>query len=310
MKAVRYHRYGDTDVLVREEVSRPSPGAGEVLVKVAASAFNPVDTALRAGYLAEVFPTTFPRTPGIDVAGTVAELGAGVSDWNVGDAVVAMLPMTGDGSAAEYVLAPADALAAAPHTTPLADAASLPVVGLTAWQALFEHAELKAGQTILINGAGSAVGGYAVQLAKRAGAIVTGTAGARSADRLRAYGIDRILGHLDYSTRPLAVPGQPFDVVLDLVPTTPEETADLVALTADGGIFVSTTTPAAEDTDRVRTARVFVRPDAARLSELVAAVDAGDLRLDVADRRPLTELAAVHADADAGRLPGKTILIP
>jgi len=134
-------------------------------------------------------------------------------------------------------------LAAAPRTVELADAAALPSSGLTAWQSLFEYAGLKQGQSILVNGAGGAVGGYAVQLASQAGAAVTATAGARSADRVRSYGADRIV---DYTATPLlqAVAGQRFDVVLNLVPTDAEETAALADLAADGGAFVSTTTPA------------------------------------------------------------------
>jgi NADPH:quinone reductase-like Zn-dependent oxidoreductase len=308
MKAVRFHQYGDTDVLAYEDAPRPAPAAGQVLVQVAATTFNPVDASIRAGKLAEVFPVRFPHVPGIEVAGTVAELGSGVVGWQPGDAVLAYLPMPDDGAAAEYVLAPAEALAAAPRTVPLPDAAALPAVGLTAWQALTEGAELTAGQRILINGAGGAVGGYAVQLAKRLGAEVTATATARSADRLRSFGADRTIDHID---DPAAVPGVPFDVLLNLVPTTPEQTAVLVGLVADGGMVVSTTTPAQPDPTRgVRTAQVFSRSDAAQLADLVARVDAGTLRIDVAGRRPLADLAAVHAEYAAGRLAGRTILLP
>ena len=146
--------------------------------------------------------------------------------------------MTEPGTAAEYVAAPAEALAAAPRTGELADAAALPSAGLAAWQALF-------------------------------------------------------------------------DVVLNLAPTSPEETAQLVGLVAGGGAFVSTTTPGPEDAGRgVRTVRVFVRSDASQLAELVARVDAGVLEIEVAERRPLADLAAVHDQAAAGRLAGKTVLIP
>ncbi|SOX56446.1 NADP-dependent oxidoreductase [Mycobacterium ahvazicum] len=311
MKAVLYHRYGSSEVLEYSEVQRPTPGAGQVLVKVAGTSFNPVDAGIRGGYLSEVYEITFPHVPGIDVAGTVAELGGGVTGWSVGDAVVALLPMDADGAAAEYVLAPAEALAPAPRTGSLADSAALPTVGLTAWQALFEMAGLQAGQTILINGAGGAVGGYAVQLAKHAGAIVTATASARSADRLRAYGADRIIGYIDYTQTPIAVAGGPFDVVFNLVSTTPQETEALVDVVADGGFYVGTMTSGTEDTGRnVRAQRIFVRSDARQLADLVSRVDAGQLRIDVAERRPLNQAAAVHEASDAGRLPGKTILLP
>jgi len=137
---------------------------------------------------------------------------------------------------------------------------------------------------------------------------VTATASARSLDRLRSYGADRVV---DYTATPVlqAVAGQQLDVVLNLVRTSPEETAQLVGPVADGGAFVSTTTPGPEDAGRgVRTVRVFARSDAAQLAELVNRVDAGDLQIEVAARRPLTDLAAVHDEAAAGRLAGKTVL--
>jgi len=310
MKAVRYHSYGDSDVLVYEDADRPAAGPGQVVVKVAGTAFNPVDVAIRAGFLQQAFPVTFPHVPNFDLAGVIAEVGEGVSGWSAGDAVVAFLPMTAPGAAAEYAATPAGALAAAPRTVELADAAALPSAGLTAWQALFEHAGLKAGQSVLVSGAGGAVGGYAVQLAAHAGAAVTATASARSTGRIRSYRADRIV---DYTATPLlqAVAGQQFDAVLNLVRTSSAETAQLASLAADGGAFVSTTTPGPEDAGRgVRTVQMFVRSDATQLAELVSRVNAGDLQIDVAERRPLAGLAAVHDRAVTGRLAGKTVLTP
>ncbi|MFD9950568.1 NADP-dependent oxidoreductase [Nonomuraea sp. NPDC059023] len=309
MKAVRYHSYGDTGVLVHEDADLPAAGPGQVVVKVAATSFNPVDVAIRAGYVREVFPLTLPHIPNFDLSGVITAAGEGVEGWSEGDAVIGFLPMTAPGAAAEYTVAPAGILAAAPRTVDLADAAALPAVGLTAWQALYEHAALRAGQHILINGAGGAVGGYATQLAKETGAVVTATASPRSAGRIRSYAADHLVDHTETPvTR--ALEGRRFDVVLNLVRTTPEETAELTNLVADGGTFVSTTT-AAEDAGRgVRVAQVFARGDAAQLAELVARVDAGTLKIDVAARRPLGDLADVHEEAVAGRLPGKTILIP
>jgi NADPH:quinone reductase-like Zn-dependent oxidoreductase len=309
MKAVRFDQYGDVDVLAYEDVDTPVPGAGQVLVKVAATSFNPADVAFRAGYLSEIIPLTLPHIPGLDLAGTVESVGPGVTGWKTGDAVVAVLPMADDGAAAEYVLAPADLLALAPTTVDLADAAALPASGLTAWQALFEHAGLTARQTILVNGAGGGVGGYAVQLARRAGATVTATASSRSADRLRGHGADTII---DYTVTPVAeaADGQ-FDVVLNLVANSPEDAAALVGLVADGGIYVSATTPAAGDPARdVRTAQMAVRSDGAQLAELVALVDGSGLTIDVAARRPLSELAEVHRLAERGALPGKIVITP
>lgn len=310
MKAVRYHSYGASDVLVFEEAERPAVGAGQVLVRVAGAAFNPVDASIRAGYFPKVFPLVLPHIPCYDVAGVVEEVGEGVSRWNAGDTVAAFLPIASPGSAAEYVAAPAEVLASAPRTGELADAAALPSVGLTAWQALFEHAGLTAGQSILINGAGGAVGGFAVQLAAGVGAEVTATASPRSRERIRSYGADRIV---DYTATPLpeAVAGQRFDVVLNLVPPTDEDLAQLLGMVVDGGAFANTIPPGPEEADRgVRVLQVFGRSDPEQLAELVSRVDSGDLHIHVAQRRPLAELRTVHDEAAAGELPGKTVLIP
>jgi NADPH:quinone reductase-like Zn-dependent oxidoreductase len=310
MKAMRYHSYGDSSVLVYEEADRPVAGSGQVVVKVAGAAFNPLDVGIRGGFVQNVFPIGFPHVPNFDVAGVISAAGEGVDGWNAGDAVVAFLPITGPGAAAEYVLVPADALAAAPVAVELGDAAALPSAGLTAWQSLFEYGALKEGQSILINGAGGAVGGYAVQLAKQAGARVTATASGRSIGRVRSYGADRII---DYTASPVseAVAVEQFDVVLNLVRTSHEGTVQLAGLAVDGGVLVSTTFPDFDEAGRgVRVVSVSVRSDAGQLAELVRRVDAGELRIDVAERRALTDLAAVHDEAVTGRLAGKTILIP
>lgn len=309
MKVVRYHDFGSSEVLRYEEVERPVPGVGQVLVRVAATSFNPVDDHIRAGALAEMIPIALPFVPGIDLAGTVAEIGAEVTGVEVGDRVVAMLPLDVAGAAAEYVLAPAEALVAAPRTIELTDAAALPLSGLAAWQALFELAELKPDQTVLVNGAGGAVGGLAVQLAVDAGAHVTAADDPQHTGRLQGYGADRVVGRLDLAAGPDAV-GGPFQVVLNLVRLSPDEAAALSRFVADGGVAASTAGPIPEEPARsVRAANLWVRSDAAQLSELIAKVDAGQVRLHVADRRPMLELRAVHEDAGAGRLTGKTVLI-
>jgi NADPH:quinone reductase-like Zn-dependent oxidoreductase len=311
MKAVRFHEYGDPDVLRYEDVEQPVAGAGQVRLRVAGSAFNPVDDGIRGGYLQGPFPVTLPHTPGIDVSGTVDAIGDGVTNVAVGDAVIAFLPMTADGAAAEYVIAPAEILAPAPTSIPLPDAAALPMVGLTAWQALFDDAGLKSGQRVLINGAGGAVGGYAVQLAKQADAYVIATASPRSNDRVRSAGADEVIDHT--TTQVAAAVTEPVDVLLNLARISPDELVALVALVRDGGVVVNTvpTIPTPGDEERgVRAVGVFVRSDAEQLSRLVELVDHGELRVDVAERVPLAELPAVHAKAATGDLPGKVIVLP
>ncbi|SMD26004.1 NADP-dependent oxidoreductase [Kibdelosporangium aridum] len=311
MKTVRFHEYGDPDVLRYEDVEQPVPGAGEVRIRVAATSFNSVDGNIRGGFMRGPIPVVLPHTPGIDVAGTVDALGEGVAGIAVGDEVIGFLPMDGNGAAAEYVLAPAEVLTPAPKSVPLPDAAALPLVGLTAWQALFDHGKLTAGQRVLINGAGGAVGGYAVQLAKGAGAHVIATASPRSSETVESAGADEVIDHT--TTGVTAAVTEPVDVVLNLAPIDPAELAALAGLARPGGVVVNTTVwmPAPTDEERgVRGIDVFVRSDTEQLSRLVALIDHGELRVNVAHRVPLAELPAIHAQAAAGTLHGKVIVVP
>jgi NADPH:quinone reductase-like Zn-dependent oxidoreductase len=309
MKALRFHEFGTPEVLRYEDADQPVAGEGQVLVRVAGSAFNPADNGIRGGNLP--FPVTLPHVPGYDVSGTVDAVGDGVTGLQVGDAVVGFLPMAEDGSAAEYVVAPADVLVKAPTRIDLADAAALPSVALTAWQALFDEAGLKEGQRVLITGAGGAVGGYAVQLAKRAGAHVIATASPRSRDGVTAAGADEVIDHT--ASTVLDSVSEPVDVLLNLAPLSPDEFSALVALVRDGGVVAATTAwmPTPSDDERgVRAAGIFVRADADELAQLVALVDSGELTVDVARRVPLSELPAIHAQAAAGELRGKVVAVP
>ena len=212
-------------------------------------------------------PVTLPHIPGIDVAGTVDALGEGV-DGLAGRRPGRRVPADdGDGAAAEYVVAPAEILAPAPTSIPLADAAALPLVGLTAWQALFDARRADGRAAVLINGAGGAVGGYAVQLAKDAGAHVIATASPRSSERVRTAGADEVIDHT--TTEVTAAVTEPVDVVLNLAPIDPAQLAALAALVRDGGVVVNTTVwmPAPADEERgVRGIDLFVRSDAEQLS--------------------------------------------
>ena len=217
--------------------------------------------------------------------------------------------MTADGSAAQYAIAPAEALAIAPTSLPLQDAAALPMIGLTAWQALFDDAGLKGGQRVLINGAGGGVGSYAVQLAKDAGAYVIAIASARSIDRVKAAGADEIIDH----TAARVTVSEPVDVLLNLARISPEELDALAAHVNDGGAVVNSVPMIPTPSDEARSVRgigVFVRSDAQQLAHLVELVDGGQLHVDVTERVPLTDLAALHARSESGEVSGKAIVIP
>jgi NADPH:quinone reductase-like Zn-dependent oxidoreductase len=238
-------------------------------------------------------------------------VGDGVSIWSVGDEVVGFLPFTVDGAAAEFVLASADGLARAPRSIPLADAAALPLVGLTAWQALFVHADLKADQRILITGAAGAVGGYAVQLAAAVGAHVIASASEVGSDQARRHGAHEVIGQITADATDVV--DEPVDVLLNLAPIDPDTFAALAAKVRDGGVVVNTTVWMPAPSDRARGVRgvdMYVASDAAQLAGLVERVDEGTLTVDVARRVPLSELASVHAAAAAGTLRGKVVIVP
>lgn len=309
MKAVRFYETGGPEVLRYEDVETPTPGPGEVRIRVAGSAYNPADGGIRGGFLP--IPVALPHIPGYDVSGTIDALGDGVEGLTVGGDVIGLIPMDADGSAAQYVVAPAEVLVKAPTAIPLADAAGLPSVGLTAAQALFEAAELKAGQRLLINGAGGPVGGYAVQLANRAGAYVIATVSPRSRESVNAAGADEVIDHT--TTSVLDAVTEPVDVLLNLAPITTEGFTALVTLVRDGGVVVSTTpmvTTPGDEERHVRAVTIFVHPDADVLSGLVSLIDGGDLHVEIAQRIPLSELKTIHEQAATGNVPGKIVFVP
>lgn len=309
MKTARYFAYGDPSVLHLDTADRPQPGPGQVLIRVAATSFNPVDGTIRAGYLQQVFPVRFPHTPGLDVAGTVAELGDGVTTPAVGEQVIGFLPMLEDGAAAEFAVAPAAVLTRAPNSIPLTDAAALPAAALTAWQAVVEHAQVQPGQRVLVNGAGGGVGGFAVQFARQAGATLIATASPRSAEAVRAAGAEQVV---DYTrARVTDAVGEPVDAVINLATASEQDMAALVGLVRPGGVLVTTASPAQAHPDRdVRTISMQVRSEASQLAEIVARVDAGAVKVDVSATYPLSSIGLVHALAGAGKLRGKVVLVP
>jgi NADPH:quinone reductase-like Zn-dependent oxidoreductase len=307
MKAARIHEYGDPSVIRYEDVPRPAPAPGEALIEVAATSFNPTETALRSGLLRGMFALELPYTLGWDVAGTVAEVHDNVDTLTVGEKVVGRLDR--GGAAAQYVTAPVDALVPAPTALPLAEAAAVPVAGLAAWQAVFEHARVTSGQRVLINGAGGGIGGFAVQLAKHAGAEVIATASPRSAAAVRRHGADQLI---DYTATPVTdAVDEPVDTVLNLVAISPQDAAALVPLARPDGVIVSVATPVEPPPGSALTAKHMVaRNDVAHLAALTDLINAGHIVVDVTESHPLPELCLVHQRSEAGDTHGKIIIIP
>lgn len=306
MKAVRIHSYGDADVLTFEEAPRPIPGEGEILIRVQATSVNPFDIAVRNGYLSNYLNHTLPLILGEDVSGIVEELGPGANHFSPGDAVYTRTGVYRDGSYAEYAVAPSADVSAKPDSLDHVQAAAIPHVALTAWQALFELADLKEGQTVLIHGAAGGVGHIAVQLAKWRGAKVIGTASI-NLDLLDHLGVDQAI---DYSKSSFEDFAQEVDVVLDTIGGDTQQRS--WPTLKRGGILVSTVeAPAAEvaDSFQVRQAMVMSAPPIGetltKVSELVAA---GRIKPVISKILPLKEVKEAHQIVEARHTRGKLVL--
>ena len=305
MKAVRLHEFGGPDVLQYEDAPRPEPGPGEVLIRVRASSVNPADWKIREGYFEKMIPHTLPLILGLDAAGVVEAAGPGVTEFRVGDEVYANVGMTRDGSYAEYVTTPAGTVALKPKTADFGTAASVPTA-LTAWQALFDIAGLKAGQTALIQGAGGAVGSAAVQFAKNAGATVVATASGDDLAYVRGLGADTAV---DYKTQRFEDAAHGVDVVLDTVGG--ETQIRSFGTMKPGGTLVATTAPPDMDAagkHGVTAKMIQLSPNAGQLREVAALMDAGKFRVRVGLTLPLSEARQAQEKGQAGQVRGKIVL--
>lgn len=306
MKAVRIHAYGGADVLNYEEAPRPKPSDGEVLLRVLATTVNPFDSAVRSGYVSSYFNYTLPLILGTDASGTIEEVGAGVNTFKPGDKVYARGGVTRDGTNAEYAVVSASDIAAIPRSLDVNQAAAIPHVTLTAWQALIELANLTEGQTVLIHGAAGGVGHIAVQLAKWLGAKVIGTASINY-DFLRELEVDQAI---DYSTTRFEDVVDPVDVILDMIGADTQERSWKVL--KPGGILVSTVQAPSEETaaeHNVRQAMVFTTPPIREtLTEIAALVDSGHIKPHVSTVLPLEEIARAHEMIDGRHTRGKIVL--
>ena len=191
MKAARIHGYNAAPML--EDVPTPEINSTDVLVRVAAASLNPLDVKLQKGFMHDFFPLSFPYTLGTDLAGTIEKVGSDVAVWRQGDEIVARVDPTSGGALAEFAVVPASYLVKAPTSVPIEQAAGIGTAGGTAWQALFEVADLKKGQTILVHAGAGGVGSFAVQFARSAGARVIATASGDGIDIARRLGADQVI---------------------------------------------------------------------------------------------------------------------
>jgi NADPH:quinone reductase-like Zn-dependent oxidoreductase len=306
MGAWRIHRFGSPDVMVLECVPRPEPGASEVLVKVCAAGVGPWDAWIRSGKSA--LPQPLPLTLGSDLAGEIEAAGIGVSHFGVRDKVFGVTNQRFVGAYAQYAIASAPMLAAKPDRLSFDEAASLPVVAVTAWQALFDHARLQRGQTALIHGAAGNVGGYAVQLARRAGIRCIATAGREDMDYVRALGAERII---DYRAQKFDEEVTRVDAVIDLVGG--DTQARSFKTVSPGGRLISTVSEpdqALAASHNVEAVFFLVEVTTGRLERIAELVDRGELKTHVGEVLPFSEAPRAHMMLD-GQLPspkGKIVL--
>jgi NADPH:quinone reductase-like Zn-dependent oxidoreductase len=321
MRAVVYSAYGGVEQLKLAEVARPVPGPGEVLIRVKAASLNSWDWDLLRGqpFLARLGGLLKPRHPilGADVAGVVEAVGTGVGRFAVGDAVFGDLSGANWGGFAEFVAAPEAMLATIPEGVSFEAAAATPQAGLLAWQGLSWKGEVRAGDKVLVNGGGGGAGTFAIQLAKRAGAMVTGVDRAEKLALMRSMGAERVI---DYRVEDFAAGSERYDLIIDMVASRPLAQYRRV-LTPTGRLaVVGGTTPTilavasigamTSKPDGQQLGLVLHRPDVGQLAELGALIAAGAVKPAIDRVYPLAEAAEAFRRIGEGQALGKLVVAP
>ena len=304
MRAVRVHEFGGPDKLVVEDVPIPSPSAGEILVRIGAAGVGPWDALIREGKSG--LPQRLPLTPGSDIAGIVAA--SPDASFRIGDRVYGVTNASFTGGYADYAVASVHGISHAPVSLGFAEAASVPVVAVTAWQMLFDRAGVTRGQTVLVHGAAGNVGAYAVQLAHQAGARVVATAGAGDAAYVRDLGAAETI---DFRTERFEDRVRDVDAVIDTIGGDTQDRS--FAVLARGGVLVSSVSaPAPEKAAErgVRVAYFIVDVTASALATIARLIDDGKLAPDLGVVLPLEAAREAH-EMLAGSRPhprGKIVL--
>ena len=302
MKAVVIKSYGDEGVVEYTDIERPKPKADEVLVKVQVAGVNPIDWKIRGG-VGKRLGLTLPITLGGEIAGTIETIGSEVKDFKEGDAVYGVIA---SGGYAEYAIAGVGDIAPKPESLDFKNAAAIPLGALTAWQAIFDLANLSSGQRILIDGASGGVGSMAVQLAKAKGAYVIGLASGRNEEFVRDLGADEFV---DYTKQKFEEVVKNVDVVLDAVGG--DTFGRSFKTLKKGGFLVTTVEFPSEEKARefdVKFARVFGKPNAKELAEITQLVDEGKLKAHVSTVLPLADVKKAHQLSESGHTRGKIVL--
>jgi NADPH:quinone reductase-like Zn-dependent oxidoreductase len=306
MMAWRIHEFGPPDVMKFEELPRPAPGTGEVLVRVEAAGVGPWDAWIRAGKSA--LPQPLPLTPGSDLSGEIVGVGQGVFGLRAGDQVYGVTNPRFIGAYAEFAVASATMISMKPRSLSFIQAASVPVIAVTAWQALFDHAHLEAGQTVVIHGAAGNVGAFAVQFARRAGMRIIATAASIDVGLLRDLGASTVI---DFHTQRFEEHIRDADAVIDLVGG--ETQTRSFQVLRRGGKLISAVSPPDQDIAQrhgVEAAFFLVNVTSRNLAQIAALLDGGELRTHVGAVLPLADASEAHMMLEHLRLQpkGKIVL--
>ena len=306
MKAVIINQYGAQSALNFTDVERPIAGPNEVTIKILASAVNPVDWKIRDG-LGEMFGLQPPLILGCEIAGVIEDVGDEVADFKVGDAVYAYLG-SHTGGYAEYVTATTSEVSLKPSNLDFDNAAAVPVGALTAWQAMFDLANLQSGQTILIHAASGGVGSLAVQIAKAKGAFVIGTASGKNRDFVESLGADEFI---DYTSQKFEEVVKDADVAFDTVGGDTQERS--FQSLKKGGVLVTSVSPPSEELAQqfgVQAVMVNVEPNSKQLAEITQRIESGQIKTRVETTLPLAEVQQAIEMSETGHTQGKIILRP
>jgi len=302
-QAIRIHDYVGSEGLKLEQVQLPEPQTDEVLVRVLAAGVNPVDWKITEGYMKNFRPLQFPYIPGRDIAGIVEEIGPDVTAFQKGQAVFGQ---SAKGGYAEYTLASVNTLALKPETLSFEEAATIPVGATTAWQGLFDHGNLQAGQTVLIQGAAGGVGLFAIQFARWKGAHVIGTTSTHNVDFVRSLGAETVV---DYTSTAVEQVVHDVDLVLDTVgaATLPSS----VKAVKNGGTLV--TIAGQPDEQKVRERNIHVALFSAQvssklLSTFAKLIQEGQVKVAIEATYPLSNVGQAHEHSKSGHGRGRIVL--
>jgi NADPH:quinone reductase-like Zn-dependent oxidoreductase len=305
MRAIQIAKFGGPEVLEMRSIPVPAPGNGELLVKVAAAGVNPVDYKIRGGKYPAVRADKLPYVPGRDVAGTVVECGPSAAQFSTGDALFAM-PGIERGGYAEYTVVKVAEAAPKPRVLNFNQAGAVPLAALTAWQGLFKHGGLRAGQRVLIHGGSGGVGHFAIQFAKAKGAYVASTASHRHLDFLRQLGTDQVI---DYDAQRFDEVVKDMDVVFDLVGGEIQDRS--WAVLRKGGILVSTLAEPSKEraaAHGVSGTRYTVSESGADLALIGGLIDSGNVTPFIAATYPLQDAASAQQFLEREHPAGKVVL--